>query len=301
MGDKGGAVELVEAALLYLLPKEEWKELVIPRSIKLNILGPIIKKIKESFPDQETTSEKKKKRKKNEQAADDRQIENETGKAKRSSTKAKDISKDFNSEQQTNKIEPEKKEIEEIAGKLNIKEEEAIIADRQHIDEEGIFVPFAGVVMTHSFIHSFFKQVNIVSEGKFISLHAQQRGIYLLHYLATGRTEAEEYELVMPKILCSYSVEETINKEINLSEEELSEAKDLLAVLIDHWGAKSISIQALRGNFLTRGGKLNLKNEQLHLVMEKNGVDILLRTFPLPWNMTVIKLPWLQQSIYIEW
>jgi hypothetical protein len=263
----------------------------------LTILGPVIKKIIKNISGEKTGPGRKNKGKKSRQAKDDLTMGNDGDQTKTSSADVNVVARNSKNDQTTKEG---KKGLEEIVGKEDLNQEDERIAEQQQIDEEGIFVPFAGVVLAHSFIHSFFKQVNIVNESKFISVNAQQRGIHLLHYLATGKTEAEEYELAVPKILCSYPLEETIDKEIDLSEQELSEVNDLLAVLIEHWGV-NISIEGLRGNFLTRGGKLSSKNEQLQLIMEKNGVDILLRTFPVPWNMSVIKLPWLRQPIYIEW
>ncbi|WP_431217983.1 contractile injection system tape measure protein [Puia sp. P3] len=36
-------------------------------------------------------------------------------------------------------------------------------------------------------------------------------------------------------------------------------------------------------------------------MIEKHAVDILVRTYPFPWNMSIIKLPWLQQAIHLDW
>jgi hypothetical protein len=177
----------------------------------------------------------------------------------------------------------------------------AFQAGGQKIGEEGLFVQFAGVVLTHPFLHTLFKKTGLVEKGKFVHARAQQKGLYLLHYLATGRGEAEEHELVVPKILCGWPLEEPVKKRAGLTKKAWKDADELLEGLIRHWDVKNISVEGLRGNFLARSGKLYTKEERLHLIIEKHPVDILIRTFPFPWNMSIIKLPWQGPALHLEW
>ena len=169
------------------------------------------------------------------------------------------------------------------------------------LPEEGIFLLNAGVILTHPFLNHLFKQTGLVTGGKFIAGEARQKAIYLIHYLATGRTIAEEFELATAKIICGCPLEEPLERTIVYTEEELKEADSLLEGLISHWGVKGVTTEGLRGNFLTRSGKLIPKLDKLQLVIEKHAVDILIRTYSFPWNMSIIKLPWLKQPIHLDW
>ena len=171
----------------------------------------------------------------------------------------------------------------------------------EQLPEEGLFLLNAGVILTHPFLSHLFKLSGLLVSGKFIADVARQKAIHLLHYLSTGRTIAEEFELAAAKILCGCPLEYPVEKQSIIAPEELKEADSLLEGLISHWGVKNITVEGLRGNFLSRNGKLSPKNDKLHLVIEKHAVDILVRTYPFPWNMSIIKLPWLQQAIHLDW
>jgi hypothetical protein len=169
------------------------------------------------------------------------------------------------------------------------------------LPEEGLFLLNAGIILTHPFLSHLFKLSGLLAGGRFIADIARQKAIHLLHYLATGRTIAEEFELASAKILCGCPLEYPVERQSVIAIEELKEADSLLEGLLSHWDVKNITVEGLRGNFLTRSGKLSPKNDSLHLVIEKHAVDILVRTYPFPWNMSMIKLPWLQQTIHLDW
>ncbi|MBS1603767.1 MAG: hypothetical protein JST42_13955 [Bacteroidetes bacterium] len=171
----------------------------------------------------------------------------------------------------------------------------------EQLPEEGLFLLNAGVILTHPFLSHLFKLSGLLASGRFIADVARQKAIHLLHYLSTGRTLSEEFELAAAKILCGCPLDYPVEKQSIITREELKEADSLLEGLLSHWGVKNITVEGLRGNFLTRNGKLTPKNDKLHLVIEKHAVDILVRTYPFPWNMSIIKLPWLQHTIHLDW
>jgi hypothetical protein len=105
--------------------------------------------------------------------------------------------------------------------------------------------------------------------------------------------------LALPKILCAFSLEEPIDLP-GLSTEYLQEANDLLEAAIAQWSIlKNTSASGLREGFLQRNGKLFTKNGNLWLQVEKHSIDILLDY--LPWNLGIIKLPWLKDMLRVEW
>jgi hypothetical protein len=170
----------------------------------------------------------------------------------------------------------------------------------EKIDEEGVFVQNAGQVLVHPFLPGLFKKLELVSGGKFINNEIHQRALYLMHYITTGNVSGEEFELVMPKLLCNWPIEEPVGKDIELSGEELKEADQMLEALVDHWSVlKNTSVEGLREGFLLRGGKLFRKNEQIILQVESKTIDVLLDQ--LPWNLSMIKLPWMKELLRVEW
>jgi hypothetical protein len=118
--------------------------------------------------------------------------------------------------------------------------------------------------------------------------------------MATGRLRAEEYELLMPKILCGYPLEEAVPPLADPSAGELEEADAMLQALIQQWEVlKNTSMQGLREGFLQRNGKLLGRNGDLVLQVEKSAIDVLLDY--LPWNLSIIKLPWMEKLLKVEW
>jgi hypothetical protein len=168
------------------------------------------------------------------------------------------------------------------------------------LTEEGIFVVNAGIVLLHPFLATLFGRLDWLENKQFRSTHHQERALHLLHYLATGQDQAEEAELVMPKALCSYPIEEPVNPDIQLTHEETAEADDLLTASIQRWEIlKDSSHAALREGFLQRPGKLTVKNGGWYLQVERMSYDMLLDN--LPWNLSMILLPWMKDLFRVEW
>ena len=171
---------------------------------------------------------------------------------------------------------------------------------RSPIPEEGVFVEQAGLVLLHPFIVPFFKIFDLHNGQYFHHAMAQQKGLSLLHFLATGNEEPEEHSLVVPKILCGYALDEPVEHQ-PLSIIEKDEAEELLRAVIDKWNIlKSSSIEALRQSFLKRGGKLvSNSNGNFQLFVEAESLDVLLDH--LPWGMSMIKFPWMNQILKVDW
>ena len=172
--------------------------------------------------------------------------------------------------------------------------------DEKIIDQEGLYVDMAGLVLLHPFLSMFFNQLNWTAQNQFSNKDCQQRAIGMLHYLATGKTNAQEYELGMAKIICGYPLQEPVPAEFDFTKEELEEADHLLTVLISRWDVlKRTSIDGLREAFLQRRGKLTSEETGMLLQVEQSSIDMLLDQ--LPWTLSMIKLPWMQQLLRVDW
>ncbi len=170
----------------------------------------------------------------------------------------------------------------------------------ESIDEEGLFVQYAGIVLIHPFLSTLFKRLQWVKEGKFEDDKSKQKALHLLHYAATGREEAEEYELVVPKILCNWPLAMPIERDVELNKNELDETDRMLIAVIEQWPVlQNTSADGLREGFLQRKGKYFKRNDKRYLQIESASIDVLLDQ--LPWNMGIIKLPWMKNMLWVEW
>lgn len=158
----------------------------------------------------------------------------------------------------------------------------------------------AGMVLLHPFLTSLFKRLELLEGKDFKNLQAQSKAVILLHFLTTGEEKANEYEMVLPKFLCTMPINAPIDHTISLTKEEKEEATGLLAVVIEHWGALgSTSPDGLREGFLMRQGKLEKEQTGWKLYVEQKTLDILLDR--LSWNISLIKLPWMPELLKVEW
>lgn len=185
--------------------------------------------------------------------------------------------------------------------KEDISTKDLIEKDRKiKVNEDGIYVSNAGIVLLHPFLNSFFKNLYLVREEDFIDSVSQLKALHLLYYLATGNTKPEEHELVIAKVLCAWSLEEPVNNFIKLKDKELHEADELLRSAIQQWDIlKGTSVDGLRESFLQRKGKLFTKRDNLILQVEKGSIDMLLDH--LPWYLSIVKLPWMKDILKVEW
>ena len=168
------------------------------------------------------------------------------------------------------------------------------------VNEEGIYVLNAGIVLLHPFLTRFFRNLQMMNGESFTNVFSHQKALYLLHYLSTGNVNPEEHELVVAKVLCSFPLDEPVNNTIEISIEERQEADSLLISAVGQWEVlKSTSPDGLREGFLQRNGKLFTEKGQLHLQVESNSIDVLLDQ--LPWSLNMIKLPWMNDILRVEW
>ena len=162
------------------------------------------------------------------------------------------------------------------------------------------YLRHAGLVLLHPFLSHFFKNLDLTADGKFKDRGCIDKGIHLAHYLASGETKIPEYELLLPKLLLGVPFEVPVEKELNLSQEELEEGESLLRVAVEHWGALGkTSPDGLREGFLQREGKLSKIQNGWRLQVEQKTIDVLLDR--LKWNISMLKLPWMKEMLWVEW
>ncbi len=174
-------------------------------------------------------------------------------------------------------------------------------ADKLPETNETVFVVNAGVVLLHPFLSPFFQQLGLLEKNRFPGKAEQELAVQWLHFLATGSRECPEPELVLPKILCNMPVEYPVSRWFAPDKEQIAEAEKLLASAIAHWSAlKSTKPDGLREGFLQRTGKLETRADGSHkLTVERLAQDVLLEQ--LPWSISMVRLPWMEQFLFVEW
>ena len=100
-------------------------------------------------------------------------------------------------------------------------------------------------------------------------------------------------------MLCAFEPSVVIQHTEDLSIEEINIVQECLDAFIKHWKTlKQTSIQSLRTAFFQRQGEFIIAQDMLRINCAYSPFDILLDQYP--WNLGVIKLPWIQPLIYVS-
>lgn len=97
-------------------------------------------------------------------------------------------------------------------------------------------------------------------------------------------------------------LETPLPQELGLSEESKLEATRLLEAIVRNWPVlKNTSPDGLRSGFIQRAGLLSWSEDRASWVLrvERLGQDLLLEK--VPWSYSVIKLPWMERILTVEW
>ena len=168
------------------------------------------------------------------------------------------------------------------------------------INLKAVYIQNAGLILAHPFLADVFKRTKCADDKSFIFSDKEPLAIHLLHYLATGKEQEMEYDLTFEKFLCGVPLTNPVKRKIALSDHDKIECDDLLRSMIINWPAlKNTSPDGLRQMFLQRDGKLDLHKVPYKLYVERKAQDVLLNK--LQWNISVVKLPWLKELLFIEW
>jgi hypothetical protein len=159
----------------------------------------------------------------------------------------------------------------------------------------------AGLVLLYPFIPLYFRRTGLAAGKQFVNEKSQQRAVHLLQFLATGKTETPEEELVLNKILCGIEPEKSILPGIDIYDEEIGESENLLMSLIEKWQAlKNTSPETVKSTFLQRDGLIRREdNQNWKMTVERKTVDVLMDK--LPWGISFFRMPWSESFIQVEW
>lgn len=174
---------------------------------------------------------------------------------------------------------------------------------KEEIQEEGVYVDNAGLVILHPFLNPLFTALNYWDGRGFSSEQSQQRAVLMTQYLLYPENEFPEHQLLLNKVLCGYDLEEPLPTRLETTEEEQQQTEALLEAVLNYWKLNGnqvcTTVDNLRASFLHRPGKLIRKPGEWLLMVEKRTYDIVLKG--LPWSIGMIKHPWMQDMLKVQW
>ena len=182
--------------------------------------------------------------------------------------------------------------------------------DRTGVQPETIKDPFtdssedyiynAGLVIVWPYLPRLFSNLGMVDNGNFINMDTAERAALLLQYLAEPDTEMPESLLSLNKLLCGFELSWPLPADFTPTEREQSECDALLKAVTCHWDVlKNMSLERIRLDFFQRQGVLSARAGNWLLQVEQQTHDILMQK--LPWPIGVVKLPWMDCALQVDW
>lgn len=163
-----------------------------------------------------------------------------------------------------------------------------------------VHLPHAGLVLAAPYFERLFSMLGYSNGTDFVDEAAQARAVHLLHWLATGKEEAPEPALLLPKFLCGIGAAVPVARCVALLPREREAVDGLLAAMVAHWKVLgSTSVSGLRETFLQREGRLVRDKESWRLDVATGPYDMLLDH--LPWGYGTVKLPWMAEVLHVQW
>jgi hypothetical protein len=158
----------------------------------------------------------------------------------------------------------------------------------------------AGLILLSPYFKQLFNKLELLTDGEWKDLACQNKGVHLVRFLATGDRMNPEYNLVFEKVLCGMDISFPLPKEIELTDDDIAEAEELLHSVITNWPSlKNTSINGLREAFLKRDGILSKKEGNWLLQVERKTHDVLLER--IPWGFSYLQLGWNKYHLITEW
>jgi hypothetical protein len=168
------------------------------------------------------------------------------------------------------------------------------------VPAERIPVSDAGLVLLHPFLGRLMENLGLVKKGAFVSPLARIRAVHLLRDLTGSDEPHYNHNLLLEKILCGLPVGYVLPSEWEPTEQEKEETEALLRAVCEYWRplARS-STSALCSSFILRAGAIERFEDTWTVRVEGRAIDILLDD--LPWELSIVMLPWLEKPLAVEW
>lgn len=160
------------------------------------------------------------------------------------------------------------------------------------------YVNNAGLILIHPFLKQLFEKCKLLRKDN--TINDPEVAAHLLHYTATAKEQDYEHEMLFEKFLCNIPANQTINRNITLSEELKNHSNEMLQAVLENWSImKNSSVTLLQNEYLQRPGKIILSEDHPKIIVERKTQDILLDK--ITWNLGVVKLAWKNKIIFVDW
>ena len=171
----------------------------------------------------------------------------------------------------------------------------------QNISEDhSIPVPNAGIVLLWPYLQMFFIELGFVEGKEFVDAKAQERAVQILHFIVSNQEFGEEWEWPLLKLMCGLQLHDFVDSQFELSDKEKQESENLLKSVIRNWSVlKNTSPATLQASFLRREGLIKKEQDGWIVHIERTGIDVLLDK--ITWPISVIRLPWNDYMIHVQW
>jgi len=165
---------------------------------------------------------------------------------------------------------------------------------------DGIPVRNGGLVLLWPFLGRLFSRLQLTDGKNFVGDQELSRAIRITEYIVTGRTDMEEHQLALNKVLCGAPIDFEVPANIDVSTEEADLCGKMLQGVIRNWEKlKTTKPDTFRESFLRREAMLYRIEERWELVVQRKAYDMLLDT--LPWNISMIQLSWMPDRLVVQW
>lgn len=167
--------------------------------------------------------------------------------------------------------------------------------------EKRILITNVGLVLLNPMIKNLFQNLGFTdSSEKFRSEDLRHRAVHILQSLTGNPGKHYEHLLPLNKIICGMNVLTPVDPVFHIKKQERDETNDLLKAVLTHWSVlKSNSVKGLQESFINRKGSIEKSGNDWIVRVENSGIDLLLDD--LPWSINILKYPWNNYIIYVEW
>ena len=206
------------------------------------------------------------------------------------------------------------KNIHSLRQKINHSIQDLI---KQQTDlQQGLECSDAGLVLLWPYLAGFFQKNDLLTTVKddsereeektdnqealqFKDQAAQLKAHALLVYILDGQQSEQVYTVA--NLLVGLEADTYIENAIDLSEQEQTNANQLVSAVINNWPAlKSMPINSFRELFLLRSAQYTSSEQGCIVEIAPKTLDILLTK--LPWGLGYISLPWRGKNlIQVKW
>ena len=159
----------------------------------------------------------------------------------------------------------------------------------------------AGLVLLSPFLPTFFDRIDVLSaEGAALKDGTATKAVHLQQWLVDGRLDRPAGDLILNKRLCGLDPAAAIEPHIEASPRDIAVCEQLLAAVLGNWASgRTISVQALRENFLQREGALEHEGSGWTLTVRRKAFDLFVDQ--IPWSFASLHHRWMREPLHVRW